>query len=169
MSSLEMLRLLVAVLHPVQDGHAMLHCHNGQRIDVGHHPSADLTPCQLRQVIIASGCHGRPDYSRLVATAELCGAFEPMGGGLYRRCDSGHVEQRWFATLLPTDVVMAALADMDCALDAELFPDCAVGATAVCLTAANSESRPHLDELAVRTLAACMADELIHHTQHARR
>jgi hypothetical protein len=169
-SSVETLRLLVGLLHPVRDSRAMLLCHNGQRIEVGHHPTAELSPCQLRDVVIACGRAGRPDYTALVASVEMRGSLEPIGGGLHRRIDPAGIAQRWFATLLPPQAVSELLDAVDLdhpdnAFEASIYPDCALGTTAVCVTVSLPECAVELDTVAFTILASCLVEELVYQSR----
>jgi hypothetical protein len=167
-STADTVRLLVGMLHPVPDARAILLCHNGQRVEVGYHPSAELSPCQLRSVVIGSRCPGRPDYTALVAHIDVHGSLESIGGGLYRRVDPANGEQRWFSTFVPPAVVKELLDRVemnlpDNAFEATIHPDCAIGTTAVCITASLIQCANHLDEVAFAVLASCVAEELISH------
>ena len=148
MTNLERLRLSTALAHVVPGATLHLHCHSGQEVNVGAHPTADLDACALRKVVIASASPEVPDYSELVRDIKVCGSLQHMGGGVHRRV-VGEVEQRWIATLL-TPATVADLLD-DCgpngiphdAMHACLKPDSELAVTCVAITANDPDVRPH--------------------------
>jgi hypothetical protein len=99
MTNLERLRLSTALIHAVPGAAMHLTCTSGQELTVSAHPSADLDPCAMRKVVIASACADVPDYSELIDEITIAGSLEHIGGGVHRRVHGG-VEQRWIATLL---------------------------------------------------------------------
>jgi hypothetical protein len=166
MTNLERLRLSTALAHVVPGATLHLRCHSGQEVNVGAHPTADLDPCALRKVVIASACPEVPDYSQLVSDIEVCGSLQHIGGGVHRRV-VGDVEQRWIATLL-TPATVADLLD-DCgpdgiphdAMHACLKTDSDLAVTCVAITANEPRFDRLLDEVAAQAMSAFLVEELL--------
>lgn len=166
MTSLERLRLGVALAHTAPGAEMKLRCHSGQTVVVSAQPTANLTACIMRQVVIASSCPDQPDYSEHVAEIQLGGTLQDLGGGVYRRT-CGTIEQRWIATLLPPDALWGVLDG--CAVNdvpAEAMhgcvkPDSEIAVTCAVITVNDISYLHHLDEIAAKAMAACLVEELV--------
>src|SRR5262245_12883948 len=96
MRSVDRLRLAVALAHAVPDARLHLDRWGGHRVVAGAHPSADLTVCQLRQVVLASLRPDGVDWTRFVRSVAIDGNLVDLGAGIYRRRTAAGGEQRWF-------------------------------------------------------------------------
>jgi hypothetical protein len=93
--------------------------------------------------------------------ALLQGGLDDLGGGVYQRGD-----ERWLATYLPAGVLveMFAAAPLDLpdeSIAVGVRPDVELGATAICITAADAAYASRLDEVALWAIAACAVEELL--------
>ena len=163
MTSLERLRLATALCHAVDGAELRLTTDGGERIIVSHHPAADIDPCKLRSVVVASACPRHPDLSQRITDIAIGGALVDCGGGVYSRVVRG-AEQRWIASFLHVDRVAAMLGEVapGNALDASLKPDGELGVTLLAITAIGERSDSHaaLEAAAAGAAAACFVEEL---------
>jgi hypothetical protein len=89
-----------------------------------------------------------------------CG-LEDLGAGVYQRR-----AERWLATYLPAGVLveMFAAAPLDLpdeSIAVGVRPDVELGATAICIRAADPAYASRLDEVALWAIAACAVEELV--------
>jgi hypothetical protein len=162
---LTQLQLAVGLIHALPEARATLVGRDHRLVEVGRQPGADLTPCHLRNLVLADLQAGPAERSLCVESIDVRGGLEPLGAGLSRR-RVGNGEERWFATLLSPDEVRDAVAELeldgtDDAVSAWLRPDLCLGVTAVGLAAADAAHTGLLDEAATALLAACLVGELI--------
>ena len=134
---------------------------------IGRDPAHDLSPCELRQALLAGGPTGGPDCFRAVRRVELGGSLRDIGGGMYERWPSdGSPAQRWFATTLhPRSIVeLVETCDLDVAddaMDAGVATDPPLGISAVKVSPSQPEHRDRLDEVARWFLDRCVVEELL--------
>ncbi|HSL58003.1 MAG TPA: hypothetical protein VK866_09200 [Acidimicrobiales bacterium] len=159
------LRLAVALAHVVPRAELRLTCHDGGRVVVGRHPSAHLSPCDLRRVVVAAELPGQPDVARWIERVEVAGVLVDGGGGVHL-VDDADGRSAWFATTAPPYRVVDALEgaptdDLPGVPDARvvLRPDPELGATVVQVSQDDGGSQ-HLHDLALRALGACLVIEL---------
>ncbi len=135
----------------------------GEQIIVSHHPAADIVPCKLRSVVVASACPKHPDLSHRITDIAIGGELIDCGGGVYSRVVRG-AEQRWIASFLHVDRVAALLEEVPPgnALDASLKPDGELGVTLLAITAIGERSDSHaaLEAAAAGAAAACFVEAL---------
>ncbi len=164
------LREAVVLAHTVDGAELVMTTLNGQVLTVGRRPGDDLTPCDLRQALVASCTPGGPDCFRWVTAVEVVGTLLDLGGGLYESRPGGAVE-RWFATsLCPEDVeaVVEAcdLAVPDEAIGVSLVADEAVAASAIRVRASTVEGARLLDAVSRWLAGRCMVEELVGRSAH---
>lgn len=159
------LRLAVALGHAVPRAELRLTCRDGGRVVVGRHPSAHLSPCDLRRTFVAGELPGRPDVARWIESIEVGGALVDAGGGLHLLADDDG-RSAWFATTAPPYRVVDALEgapthDLPGSPDARvtLRPDPELGVSVVQVVQ-DDGGDDQLRELAVRALGACLVAEL---------
>jgi len=162
---LAQLQLAAALIHALPEARATLVGRDHRLVEVGRQPGADLTPCHLRNLVLADLQVAPADRALCVESVDVRGGLELLGAGLYRRI-VGHGEERWFATLLSPDEVRDAIAALDLdgtdeAVSAWLRADLYLGVTAVGLAAVHPLHAGRLDEAATALLAACLVGELI--------
>lgn len=166
--SRSVLREAIVLAHTVSGAVLRLVTDRGEVI-VGRGPDHDLSPCDLRQAYLVGTAPGRRDCFPVVREVELGGAVRELGGGLYEAWapDLASV-QRWFVTsLFPGDIVELADGwdeDGDLPVEsvrADVATDTALGLSSVRLDAGDDDPEGHLDEVARRFLARCMAEELV--------
>ena len=159
------LRLAAALAHSAPGVTLGLACANGERIVVGYgRLGPHLTPCQLRSALIAEPRHGMPRFADAVTGVELVSGLDHIGGGLYA-CGAGTAgSQRWFATPLPHEQIVAItvdhpddMAERFCAVN--VLPDTELGVCAVRLVT-TAEIAHRLDEIAFWLLSQCLVAEL---------
>ncbi|MGB3734139.1 MAG: hypothetical protein WA964_04230 [Ilumatobacter sp.] len=166
MTPLERLRLAGALAYNVRGSELRLHTGNGDQIVVSHHPAADLDPCVLRRVIIASACPDGTDYSGRIADIDVAGALTDMGGGVFRTSRDGH-EQRWIASLLRPDQLTELLHHVGngCVggdgFRACLKPDARIGVTTIVITSTDVSFDHAIDLVAAEVAASCFVQELL--------
>lgn len=125
----------------------------------GHGPSADLTPCQFRRVVLAAAA---ADDGRLVARIHglsVGGTLEPVGPGIHRA--TGPVVVRHVTSLLGPRLVSTVLHDIDDdgtgGVDVTLCPDADLGVT--CVRLASQEPDPGRLEVFTATVAGALLFE----------
>ncbi len=166
MTPLERLRLAGALAHSVQGAELRLHTGNGDQIVVSHHPAADLDPCVLRRVIVASSCPDGTDYSGRIADIDVGGALVDMGGGVFGTSRDGG-EQRWIVSLLQPDRVIRLLDGVghglvdDDGMHACVKPDPCIGVTTILITSTDPSFDHGVDLVAAEVAAACFVEELV--------
>jgi hypothetical protein len=157
--------MAVALGHSIPDATLRVRTSVGDAfLASSHHPSALMTCCQLRAAIVTPRHIGVPHVRDVLVDVELVGGAIDLGGGLYQRAHPSTPDQRWFATTLDQDAVVALAEchtfDMpDDAIGVVLRPDVDLGATVVTMTAQPGHGF-RLDEVSFWLLAACMSNEL---------
>lgn len=165
MTPLERLRLAAALCHTVPGAQLHLRTDGDATVVVGPHACADIDPCAMRRVVAVSACAHQPDLSAHLTGIELGGALVDLGGGVAGSQDAGR-EQRWIATLLPPDRVIAILDDAgsgvipDEALQATVRPDAGLGVTVVKISSADPRFDHALDAVVEQVAASCFIEEL---------
>lgn len=159
----DVLRLAAALAHMVPDAELRLDHDDGASIRVGHASHDDLTPCQLRQAVMADG----GELAATLSSLDLRGSLMPSGGGLFTRFDHRSRLQCWFATTLcPTDV-RCALHGCELPVDPALVgvcikPDPGLRVCCVCLTLhAPADEDGQLVAVGATADAACAVAELV--------
>lgn len=166
--SLSKLRLAVGLAHCLPGGTLDLTLSDGGVVRVGHddRKGAQMTPCELRALVLTRGCPALSVLSTQVVALEVGGdRVTDMGGGLYRR-DCPHGDSLWFATLLAPGTVTRLLDECPTAfpgdvLTASVRPDVDLGVVVTVLTC----ERGHEDRLADaarQASAACFTQELLY-------
>lgn len=165
MTSLEQLRLAVALGHTAPAAELRLRTVDGDVIVVAGHRTADVDPCTMRRIVQSSSRPQGVDRSRRIVDVTVGGALEDLGAGVHRVVRHG-AEQRWIASLLEPHRVAAILATVAVdgvphdAVDACLKPDPDLGVTVLVITSPDARYRHHLDEFAAQAAAACYVEEL---------
>ncbi|UDY34692.1 hypothetical protein [Dermatobacter hominis] len=160
------LREAIVLAHTVPGAELRLVTDRGELV-VGRHPTHDLSPCELRQALLAGAAPGGADCFRAVRRVELGGSLRDLGGGMYELWPSdGSPAQRWFATTLhPRDIVeLVKACDLDVAddaMDAGVATDAPLGISAVKVSPSLPEHRDRLDEVARWFLERCVVEELV--------
>jgi hypothetical protein len=159
-----LLRQLVVLAHAVPGAELRLHAESGEVLTVGRHPSADLTPCQLRRALLSSGTTEGPACFAALVDLRLGGSLSDVGGGFCHQTTRVG-PQRWFATcLLPEDVArIAASIDHGLprrAIECAVIADVEVGATAVRVRPSSGRFEGDLERVARALYAACLVEEL---------
>ncbi len=162
----EPLRLGACLAHSMPSATALLATTTGDRLLVAHHRrDATLDPCQLRAAIGAPWHPGVPHFADVVASIELVGGLVDIGGGLYRRSHPAGPDERWFATPLTAERIVATVGTSPLELpegsvEVRVWADSMLCACAVSLSAGPGFGY-RLDEAALWLHAACLVDELI--------
>lgn len=163
---MSVVREATVLAHSVPGTELVLVTDRGE-LRVGRSPHHDLTPCELRQVVLAASAPGAPDCFRSVRSIEVTGALRDIGGGMYELWPpDGSSVQRWFATSLhPGDVVEVVdgcdLDVADDAMDAGIATDSQLGMSAVRIAASAPEHEARLDEVSRWFLERCVVEELV--------
>jgi hypothetical protein len=160
------LRLATALAHTAPGVTLRLACANGERIAVGYgRLGPHLTPCQLRSALIAEHRPGVPRLADTVTGVELVSGLDHIGGGLYACGAATAGSQRWFATPLPHEQIVAIAVDHPgdvperfCGVN--VLPDTELGVCTVRLVTA-PEIAHRLDEIAFWLLSQCLVAELL--------
>ena len=153
-------------MHSVPTAAAVVATSTGDRLVVAHHRNdATLDPCQLRTALGAPWQPGVPHFADVVNSIELVGGLLDIGGGLYQRTHPTGADERWFATPLDPDRIVAIVATCplhlpDGSVGVRVCADSMLGVCAVCV-AAGPGFGYRLDEAAHWLHAACLVDELI--------
>lgn len=164
--SLEMLRLGVGLAHEVPGAEIQLATPSSQTLIASANPSSEITICDVREALLYSACPHRPDVSHWIEISAIGGSLQSCNGDLYRIAGT-EPEQRWFATLLHSDQVIALFRRLEyeeplCgAIDAKLLPDRPLGVTAVCVS--TDDPRIDIHEVAVKLHGVCLVAELLGH------
>jgi len=164
-TSLERLRLAVALGHAVPAAELRLHTVDGEVIVVAGHRTADVDPCAMRRIVQSSARPQGVDRARRVVDVTIGGSLEDLGAGVHRVVRHG-VEQRWIASLLEPHRIATVLATVAVdgvphdAVQARLEPDPDLGVTVLVVTSPDARYRHHLDEFAAQAAAACYVEEL---------
>jgi hypothetical protein len=160
----EVLRLAAALAHVVPDAQLRLDHDDGTTIRVGHTVEDQLTPCQLRQAVLADE---EEVLAASLSSLELRGSLVPSGGGLFTRWDHCGRLQCWFATTLcPTDL-RSALHGCQLPVDPALVavcikPDPGLRVCCVCLALqAAAADDGQLVAIGATADAACAVAELV--------
>ncbi len=166
MTPLERLRLATALTHTVPGAAMHLRCNAGDELTVSGHPAADLDPCAMRSLVIATMSGEATDYSERIDRITVAGSLQHLGGGVHRRV-YGAMEQRWIATLLPPDAVGELLDDCrvgelpPAGMKGCVKPDPSLGITCIAITSNNATFDTFLDEVAAQAMATLMVAELL--------
>lgn len=164
--SLEMLRLGVGLAHVVPGAEIQLATPRSGTLTASADPSSEITICDVREALLYSAWPHRPDVSRWIEISGIGGTLQSCKGGLYRIAGT-EPEQRWFATLLRSDQVIALFRRLEneeplCgAVNAKLLPDRPLGVTAVCVN--TDDPRIDIDDVAVKLHSVCLVSELLGH------
>ena len=165
MTSLERLRLAVALAHTVRGAELHLSTDRGEQIVVSHHPAADIDPCALRRVAAASACPTQPDYSKRVVDISFGGTLIDLGGGVFSSLRDD-VARRWVVTLLDPQRAADVMEDIgleavpESAMRASLKPDSGLGVTVLAISVNDARYHYALDEIAAQVAAAFFVEEL---------
>ncbi len=135
------LRCVTALAHAVPGAHLVMETTRGDAVTIGRHPSADMTICSLRKMLMAQTGGGAFAVCEGIDSVEAAGSVRPIGAGLHVASPGADV---WFATTLVAPVVTrevtAATAESAIAAegdgllvqtDVTLLPDEALGVTLV--------------------------------------
>ena len=162
----EPLRLGACLAHTVANATALVATSSGDRHLVARHRTdATIDPCRLRSALGAPWQRGVPHLADVVVSIEIVGGLVDIGGGLYQRTHPAGPDERWFATPLRSDRIVAIVAGCPLQLpegsvDVRVCADTMLGVCAVCVS-----GRPgfgyRLDEAAHWLHAACLVEELI--------
>lgn len=163
--TLETLRLAVGLAHAVPGVHLRLGCPAGERI-VAPDPHGDVTPCEMRRVVLASGHPGR-DCSRHIDHLAVTGGVRRSDGGVLRR--DGSTPEAWFATLLRPEGVATVVDErgdgpLDDQVVIRLRPDPGLGVTCVGVVAepaAGVGGGRAVEAVGAELWAACLVAEVI--------
>ena len=166
MTSLERLRLAVALAHSIAGAELRLTCGPDDTIVVSDHPAADLTTCAMRSVVIANECRSTPDYSARISSIQFGGSLDDVGGGVLRTRTVCGMEQRSVATVLAPDAVVDVLDRVggevpDDAVHANVRTDAELGVTVFTITAIDRRFDAAVDEIITAAAAACFTAELL--------
>lgn len=173
MTPLEHLRLATALVHVAPGAELELRSRHGSAVVVGHGVYADVDPCALRSVVIASASPRQPDLGARIHALVVGGALVDHGGGIFRTATGG-VEQRWVATLLPAARVASIFEGLafddvpDDAIDVRLRHDIDLAVTVIVITASDPRFDHRIDDVAGDVAAACFVDELCGSTSSTR-
>jgi len=163
MAAQEELRIAAALAHVVPG--AALHLtlrqpiHDVAELLVADALGADLHPCRFRAMVVAWRARGDAMTEQIAGIA-VAGGVVHLGAGVYeRRGPEGR--ECWFATLLDSDRTIDLLSAMpgDHECDARVLPDTDLEVTVIRLMSTRADV--HLDDLAVRVVAACLSEELM--------
>jgi hypothetical protein len=119
------------------------------------------TTCRLRAAALMPAQPALPHLAKGLDRALVQCGLDDLGAGVYQRGD-----ERWLATYLPADVLLevfvaAPLGLPDESIAIALRPDVELGATAICITAADAAYASRLDEVALWAIGACAVEELL--------
>ncbi len=141
-------------------------CDTEQYIVASNRLDARLTPCQLRSALLTEQRIGRQTLTGSVATIEVVGGLNDIGGGLYQRRHPGGADERWFSTLLSHERITALFSE--CPVDLPhgsisvvAKPDLELGVAVVQLTSEHCAVASRIDELAAWAMGACLVEELL--------
>lgn len=165
----ERVRLTVGLAHVASGATLIVDTSEGDRLEVGASPTADLDLCTIRRSVIGSARHGRPDDAWADTDFMIGGLLDRHRGDIHRR-RFGAIEH-WFATLLHPGHVFDRLENLDAdaalaaLVEVKLKPDPGLGVTVVAVRAVAEGTEEHVAEAAEIAYAACLADELDFATQ----
>ncbi|BAN04443.1 hypothetical protein [Ilumatobacter coccineus] len=166
MTSLERLRLAVALGHAVPGAELRLRTVDDEQIVVASEPHGAISPCVMRRVAIASSWPNVPDHSAKIVDIEVGGSLEDLGGGVYRVERDG-IEQRWIASTLHPDAIsdLLDLVGLDTvpadAMHGCLKPDCELGVTLLVVTSTDLRYSHALDDIAAQAATSMIVEELL--------
>ena len=164
-SVIRSLHMAAALAHTAPGVVLRLVCH-GEQLAVGYgRLGPHLTPCQLRAALVAGGRPGVPRLAETITDVDIVSGLDHLGGGLYGSGNGAAGRQRWFATALPhqTIVALAAARPVDVAdalCGVNVLPDAELGVCTVRLVGA-PEIAHRLDEIAYWLLSQCLVAELL--------
>ena len=165
----ERLRLTVGLAHAASGATLIVDTCEGDRLEVGASPNADLDLCTMRLSVIGSARLGRPDDAWADTNLTIGGLLDRHRGDIHRR-RFGAIEH-WFATLLHPGHVFDRIENLDAdpnlaaLVEVNLKPDPGLGVTVVAVRAVAGGTEEHVAEVAEIAYAACLADELEYETQ----
>lgn len=168
LDSLSKLRLAVALAHGLPGGALALTLADGGIVRAGNTSRAGthMTPCELRAIVLGTGCPALRVLTTQVTRVEVGGdAVTDLGGGLYRHaCRRG--DSLWFATLLAPCTVTRLLEECPApwpsdVLRASVRPDVDLGVVVTMLTCEPGHE-DRLAEAARQVSAACYTQELLY-------
>ncbi|MCP4435318.1 MAG: hypothetical protein GY812_07470 [Actinomycetia bacterium] len=85
----ELIRIAAALVHSTPGATLHVESTAGAGLLVGSGPSAEVTACQFRRVVLAKPTVGEPDPLEYIAGLSIGGSLEPIGGGLHRERAAG--------------------------------------------------------------------------------
>lgn len=160
---LQRLQLTVALAHAVPGSILRMRGRDGQTVVVADHPAADLDACAMRRVVHASARPDGPDLAPYVASIDLDGSLDDLGGGVVRVVRDG-VEQRWIPSLLApprlVDLLVGVGGATDDAIGACVKPDPELGVSLVVIAPEDANATRGIDALAAEAAAVIFVEEL---------
>ena len=164
-SHLDRLRATAALVHSTPGATLHIECRRRRSLLVGHGPSADLSPCQFRHVLAAEATATGSGVVSMIDSVSVGGTLEPLGAGIY--CDSNATTGggRRLASLLGPLLVEQVLRGVEVAgaehrgVHAHLAPDPMLGVVCVHLGGPSTVAPEMLDDVALATAAALLAEE----------
>lgn len=162
----EQVRLATGLAHTVPGLALDLRLRSGFDVTVAHQRlDAQLTPCQLRTALLAPRLPGRYHTLDSIAGVAVAGGALHLGGGVYARGHSPLGGERWFATTLSHDAVVAALASdpfelPELSIEVRVLPDPPLGVSVVRARALQPRWFGVLDEVAHWAVTECLVGEL---------
>jgi hypothetical protein len=160
---LHRLQLAVALAHAVPGSVLRMRGRDGQTVVVADHPAADLDACAMRRVVHASARPDGPDLAPYVASIELGGSLDDLGGGVVRVVVGG-VEQRWIPSLLGprrlVDLLVGVGDATDDTVGACVKPDPDLGVSLVVIAPGDGNDAREIDAVAATVAAAIFVEEL---------
>ena len=159
------LRSTVAVAHAMPTARLVLGLRNGGQLEVSRHPSADISPCQMRHVLVAEHVHGELACIRHIGSWHFDGDIAEAGPAVYRSVSHAVVS---FATPLDGSTVERLADQVDFGglstdIDLVIKPDSCLGVTVVvAMPTVDADAQAATDLAAVieRVAGACLAEEI---------
>lgn len=106
----DILRTAVALVHSTPGATLCLQCAGDQVVVAGHGPTADLTPCQLRRVVLAEARTNDDLLVSRIHALSVGGTLEPVGPGIHRATGGATVHH--VTSLLGPSLVTAVLQEV---------------------------------------------------------
>lgn len=138
----------------------------GATMVVGHHPAADVSPCEWRRFLLEARDPGLSSVRTHFRVRTIGGALVPISGGVF--ADRGDPAVRWLCTELDARSSATALRHasgdgfdvVSDAVSATVRPDPHLGVTVVGVRIDAPCRRDRLDDVAIAVLAELMVTEL---------
>ncbi|MFV0315724.1 MAG: hypothetical protein ACK5O2_02025 [Microthrixaceae bacterium] len=172
MNRLDRLRTLTALVHSTPGATLHLECTSGPVIVAGTHQAADLSPCQLRQMVGGALRHDGFDLARRISAMSVGGTLEPAGPGIFED-RGGPSPVKRMASLLEPDLVAQALAEVSsdsaCAshLEAHIGGDRLLGVSCVEVRLGDVAAADQLGPGAVEAWDGLDSDRVLDHGARA--